>query len=207
MTRIKCCGMTRHDDVQLAARLGADAVGFIFTRRSKRFIEPEAAAVLRAALPPFVDAVALLMDDDPSWVAHVIDVVQPDLVQFHGEETDDFCSGFGRRYLKAIAMGEGAAALRKLRAYPRATALLLDGHGLGEPGGTGRAFDWSLMPADCPQPLILAGGLTAETVVSAIAVARPWAVDVASGIESSPGVKDAVKMEHFIAAVRRDQGA
>jgi phosphoribosylanthranilate isomerase len=206
MTRIKCCGMTRHDDVQLAVRLGADAVGFVFTRRSKRFIEPEAAAVLRRALPPFVDAVALLMDDDPAWVAHVIDVFQPDLVQFHGEETDDFCSGFGRRYLKAIAMGEGAAALPKLHAYPRATGLLLDGHGLGEPGGTGRAFDWSLMPKDFLQPLILAGGLTAENVAGAIALARPWAVDVASGIESSPGVKDAVKMEHFIAAVRRGQG-
>ena len=207
MTRIKCCGMTRHDDVQLAARLGVDAVGFVFTRRSKRFIEPEAAARLRAALPPFVDAVALLMDDEPSWVAHVVDVVEPDLLQFHGEETDDFCKDFGRRYLKAIAMGDGAAALAKLHAYPGAAGLLLDGHGLGEPGGTGRSFDWSLMPKDFPQPLILAGGLNASNVAQAIAVARPWAVDVASGIESSPGVKDAAKMEHFIAAVRRGQGA
>ncbi|HEY4146462.1 phosphoribosylanthranilate isomerase [Pinirhizobacter sp.] len=206
MTRIKCCGMTRHDDVQLAARLGADAVGFVFTRRSKRFIEPEAAAVLRAALPPFVDAVALLMDDEPAWVAHVIDVVQPDLVQFHGEETDDFCKGFGRRYLKAIAMGDGEAALHKLHTYPGAAGLLLDGHGLGESGGTGRVFDWSLMPKDFPQPLILAGGLDSTNVARAIALAQPWAVDVASGIESSPGVKDAAKMEHFIAAVRRGQG-
>ena len=202
MTRIKCCGLTRVDDVQLAARLGADAVGFVMTRRSKRFVDPTAAAALRDSVPPFVTTVALVMDDDRAYVDEVLRVLRPDLLQFHGEETDDFCASFGVRYLKAVAMGEGATALPRLRAYPRATGLLLDGHGLGELGGSGQRFDWSLMPKDLAQPLVLAGGLTAENVGEAIRVARPWGVDVSSGIEASPGIKDMAKMERFISAVR-----
>ncbi|TCV94746.1 phosphoribosylanthranilate isomerase [Luteibacter rhizovicinus] len=202
-TRIKCCGITREEDADLAADLGADAIGFVFTRRSKRFIEPEAAARIRATVPPFVSVVALVMDDEPDWIAHVVDTVRPDMLQFHGNERDDDCAAFGLRYLKAIAMGEGASALARLRDYPRAAGLLLDGHGLGEMGGSGHRFDWSLMPADLDQPLLLAGGLTADNVAQAIEVARPWAVDVSSGIETSPGIKDGAKMERFISAVRR----
>lgn len=202
MTRIKCCGLTRVDDVQLAARLGADAIGFVMTRRSKRFVDPTAAAALRDSVPPFVTTVALVMDDDRAYVDEVLRVLRPDLLQFHGEETDDFCASFGVRYLKAVAMGEGAAALPRLRAYPKAAGLLLDGHGLGELGGSGQRFDWSLMPKDLAQPLVLAGGLTAENVGEAIRVARPWGVDVSSGIEASPGIKDMDKMERFISAVR-----
>jgi phosphoribosylanthranilate isomerase len=201
-TRIKCCGITREEDARLAARLGADAVGFVMTRRSRRFVEPEAAARIRALLPPFVDAVALVMDDDADWVRHVARTLQPDLLQFHGTEEDDWCASFGLRYLKAIAMGEGAAALDRLGRYPRATGLVLDGHGLGEQGGSGKRFDWRDMPTGLGQPLILAGGLDATNVAEAIRIARPWAVDVSSGIETSPGIKDAAKMESFIAAAQ-----
>ena len=123
-------------------------------------------------------------------------------LQFHGREPDNWCAQFGRRFLKAIAMGEGARALHMLRRYPSAAGLLLDGHGLGEAGGSGKAFDWSLMPRDLAQPLILAGGLTPGNVAEAIRVARPWAVDVASGIESAPGIKDPRKLADFIDAVR-----
>ncbi|MGE7139546.1 phosphoribosylanthranilate isomerase [Luteibacter sp. NPDC031894] len=202
MTRIKCCGMTRVDDVQLAARLGADAVGFIMTRKSKRFVDPVAAARLRDAVPPFVTTVALVMDDEPAYIEEVLRVLRPDMLQFHGAENDDACAAYGVRYVKAIAMGEGAPALAGLRDYPRAAGLLLDGHGLGEQGGSGQRFDWSLMPTDLAQPLLLAGGLTADNVAEAIRIARPWAVDVSSGIESSPGIKDGAKMERFISAVR-----
>jgi len=203
MTRIKCCGMTRVEDALLAAQYGADAIGVIFTARSKRRVDIVDARAICAALPPFVSTVALFMDDEPAYVRQVLREVQPDLLQFHGDESDEWCAQFGHRYLKAIAMGEGAAALPRLRTYPRAAGLLLDGHGLGEAGGSGKAFDWSLMPADLAQPLILAGGLTADNVAHAVRVARPWAVDVSSGIESAPGIKDPAKMHAFIEAVRQ----
>lgn len=201
MTRIKCCGMTRIEDALLAARLGADAIGLVFTARSKRRVSIEQARAIRDALPPFVDAVALFMDDEAAFVEEVAAAVRPDLLQFHGGETDEWCARFGRPYLKAIAMGEGAAALPRLHDYPRAAALLLDGHAAGEAGGSGKAFDWSLLPHDLAQPVILAGGLHADNVGAAIRAARPWAVDVASGVESASGVKDAGKLRDFIAAV------
>jgi phosphoribosylanthranilate isomerase len=202
VTRIKCCGMTRVEDALLAARLGADAIGLVFTARSRRRVELSQAREIRQALPPFVTAVALFMDDDAALVREVIRVVQPDLLQFHGQEDDAWCAQFGQRYLKAIAMGEGAVALSRFHDYPGAAGLLLDGHGLGEAGGSGRAFDWSRMPSGLAQPLILAGGLNPDNVAEAVRIARPWAVDVASGVEASPGIKDAAKMAAFIAAVR-----
>lgn len=202
MTRIKCCGMTRAEDALLAARLGADAIGLVFTPRSPRALSLAQARAIHDALPPFVSVVALFMDDRAEWVREVIDAIQPDLLQFHGAEPDEWCAQFGRPFVKAIAMGEGESALAHLRDYPQATALLLDGHGLGEAGGSGKAFDWSLVPAQTSQSLILAGGLNPDNVARVVRLARPWAVDVASGIESSPGIKDAAKMERFIAAVR-----
>ncbi len=202
MTRIKCCGMTRLEDALRAARLGADAIGVVFAARSKRRITIPHARDIVVAMPPLVTTVALFMDDDASFVHQVIEQVQPTLLQFHGRETDAWCAQFQRPFLKAIAMGEGAAGLSQLTAYPHAAALLLDGHGLGEAGGSGKAFDWSLMPSSLDVPLMLAGGLNPGNVVEALRLARPWAVDVASGVESSPGIKDPRKLAAFIHAVR-----
>lgn len=202
MTRIKCCGMTRVDDALLAVQLGADAIGVVLTARSKRHVALAQAKAMVDAMPPFVTTVALCMDDQAAFVQSIIETVRPSLLQFHGSERDEWCAQFGHPYLKAIAMGEGASALAQLREYPRAAGLLLDGHGLGESGGSGKVFDWSLMPHDIQQPLILAGGLTPANVQAAIRIARPWAVDVASGIESAPGIKDPAKTRDFIAAVR-----
>lgn len=202
MTRIKCCGMTRVEDALLAARLGADAIGLVFTAHSKRRVTLARASEIIAALPPFVTTVALFMDDDAALVRQVMDEAHPDLLQFHGNESDDWCAQFGHPFLKAIPMGEGRAALSRLHDYPRAAGLLLDGHAVGEAGGSGRAFDWSLLPDGLAQPAILAGGLHAGNVGAAIHVARPWAVDVASGVESAPGIKDPVRLEAFIHAVR-----
>lgn len=204
MTRIKCCGMTRVEDALLAAELGADAIGVVLTSHSKRQVSLQQARAIVQAMPPFVTTVALCMDDEANFVQEIIDIVRPSMLQFHGNESDEWCKQFGQPYLKAIAMGEGAAALYQLRDHPHAAGLLLDGHGLGEPGGSGKLFDWSLMPRDLKQPLLLAGGLTAENVVAAIRMARPWAVDVSSGIESAPGIKDHGKMRAFIAAVRAE---
>lgn len=202
MTRIKCCGMTRIEDALLAARLGADAIGLVFTARSRRQVALARAREIVAALPPFVSTVALFMDDEASLVRQVMEEVQPDLLQFHGSEADPWCAQFGRPFLKAVAMGEGAAALRHLRDYPHAAGLLLDGHAPGEAGGSGRLFDWSLLPGDLKQSLILAGGLHADNVADAVCATRPWAVDVASGIESASGIKDPQRMAAFIRAVR-----
>ena len=202
MTRIKCCGMTRVEDALLAAQLGADAIGMVFTARSRRCVSLAQGVAIRRALPPFVTTVALFMDDTPAWVEEVVASVSPDLLQFHGGESDAACAGFGRPYLKAIAMGEVESALLQLRKFPGASALLLDGHGLGEAGGSGRRFDWTRMPRGLTQPLILAGGLRVANVGDAIRLARPWAVDVASGVESAPGIKDATMLADFVAAVR-----
>jgi len=202
MTRIKCCGMTRVADALLAAQLGADAIGVVMTSHSKRQVSLAQARAIVDAMPPFVTTVALCMDDDVEFVRAVVETVRPSLLQFHGSERDEWCAQFDKPYLKAIAMGEGAAALLQLRAFPRAVGLLLDGHGLGEAGGSGKTFDWSLMPHDLQQPLILAGGLTPLNVQAAIQVARPWAVDVSSGIESAPGIKEPGKLRDFVSAVR-----
>lgn len=207
MTRIKCCGMTRTGDALLAAQLGADAIGLVFTARSRRQVTLARAREIVAALPPFVATVALFMDDEASLVQQVLDEVRPTLLQFHGNESDDWCAQFGRPFLKAIAMGGGAAALSRLREYPRAAGLLLDGHATGEAGGSGRTFDWSLLPRGLAQPLILAGGLHAGNVGDAVRAARPWAVDVASGVESAPGIKDPARLGAFIRAVRAADAA
>lgn len=207
MTRIKCCGITRVADALLAARLGVDAIGLVFTARSLRQVTIAQAQAIVHALPPFVASVALFMDDDERWVHQVVDAVQPTLLQFHGSESDAWCQQFGRRFLKALAMGEGVAELSRLHAYPHAAGLLLDGHARGAAGGGGHTFDWSLLPADVPQPLILAGGLNAQNVGAGIRTLRPWAVDVSSGVETAPGIKAADKLAAFIHAVRMAEPA
>jgi len=204
-TRIKICGITRIEDALAAAAFGADAIGLVFTHLSPRCVTLDAARAIVDALPPFVASVALFMDDDPTFVRTVIDALKPDLVQFHGAEDARTCESFGRRYLKAVPMaGRGTAALIEAAgAHPRAAGLVLDGHGLGEAGGSGRAFDWSLARAEGLPPLVVAGGLTADNVADAIRIAEPWAVDVSSGVEAAPGIKDHGRMERFIEEVRR----
>jgi phosphoribosylanthranilate isomerase len=202
MTRIKCCGVTRSEDAVLAASLGVDAVGVVFAARSPRQVSVARAREIVGSLPPFVASVALFMDDAELLVRDVLDTVRPSLLQFHGRETDAWCAQFGHPFMKAVAMGEGVAALGRLAAYPHAAALLLDGHGRDEPGGTGRQFDWSLVPHGMAQPLILAGGLNAANVAAGIHALHPWAVDVSSAVEQAPGIKDAGKLAAFVRAVR-----
>jgi len=202
-TRIKFCGMTRAEDALAAAALGVDAVGFVLTRKSRRFAGIERARQMRRALPPFVTAVALFMDDDVSFVSEAVAAIAPDLLQFHGSEAAPDCVRYGRPYLKAVAMRDGLVDWRRLvDSHAQATGFLFDGHAAGEQGGSGRSFDWSLLPRDAGKPVVLAGGLTPENVAAAIRAVRPWAVDVSSGIEAEPGLKDIDRMRRFIAAVR-----
>jgi phosphoribosylanthranilate isomerase len=204
--RVKFCGITQLKDAQAAVSLGADAVGFVLTNKSKRFIEPSRARTIRETLPPFVTAVVLFNNDDANWIEEAVRVVRPDIIQFHGTESRALCESFGVRYIKAIGMGEEGTVKRTVAQHPNAAAILLDSNKPGEQGGSGVAFDWSLIPTNLPKPVILAGGLTCDNVALAIRTARPYAVDVASGIESAPGIKDAEKMRRFINEVRRVSG-
>lgn len=209
--RIKFCGTTRVEDALAAAALGVDAVGVVLTERSARFAGIARAVAIRAALPPFVDLVALFMDDQPGFIAEAVAAVQPDLLQFHGSEIARDCVRYGIPYLKAVAMGDpgggdGLNPVETVQAHPQAKGFLLDGHARGEQGGSGKTFDWSMAPVPCERPVLLAGGLTAGNVAAAIRAVRPYAVDVSSGIESSPGIKDALKMQQFVAAVRKAFG-
>ncbi|MFT4047413.1 MAG: phosphoribosylanthranilate isomerase [Solimonas sp.] len=204
--RIKFCGLRRARDVDAAVTLGVDAIGLILVPASKRYVEPELAAKLRIGLPPFVSSVLLFKDPDAGFVQEAIDAAKPDLLQFHGAEPPEFCASFGLRYLKAIAMGGKPRSTTGLRAearrYEDAAGLLLDSHAPGGLGGRGETFDWRALPK-VATPLVLAGGLDAGNVGRGIAALKPYAVDVSSGIERRPGVKDADKMQAFIAAVRR----
>lgn len=208
-TRMKFCGMTRIDDALAAAALGVDAIGLIFAARSKRRVDPEAAAAIRAALPPLVDAVALFMDNDAEAVRATIAIVRPSLLQFHGGEDDAFCASFGLPYLKAVAMGgEGERADTLCMRWPRAAAFLFDSHAKGEAGGSGHTFDWARVPDDFARPFLVAGGLTPDNVAEAVRTTGCWGVDVSSGIEGDvPGVKDLARMRRFVDKVRRADDA
>ena len=205
-TRIKFCGFTRPGDVRLACELGADAIGFVFAESSPRRIAAEEARAMRQALAPLVDAVALFSDTPAQEVREVVRQVRPSLLQFHGDEDDAFCRGFGVPYLKAIAMGSEIAGQHPANLhvrYPNAAGFLFDSHTQGGAGGSGRTFDWSRIPAGVQKPFMLAGGLSDENVFDAIIGTLPWAVDVSSGIESSPGLKDGERMRRFVEEVRR----
>lgn len=201
MSKVKFCGITRDQDAQAAVRLGADAVGFVFAASSPRFISPQQAAIMRGRLPAAVQAVALFRNPGEAEVRRVIELVAPDLLQFHGEEHPEFCEGFGLPYWRAVPMG-GATDLGDWeRRFASAAALLLDAHAPAETGGQGRTFDWSAIRAT--RPYVLAGGLNPGNVGEAVTQLRPWMVDVSTGIESAPGLKDEAKMRQFIDSVHR----
>ena len=205
--KIKFCGFTRAEDIVLAAGLGVDYVGLVFAARSPRRVTLEQARSLRAAVPTGIGVVALVMDTPADEVHAIAEALRPDVLQFHGGESDAFAAQFGLPYWKAVAMGgDPAAALARLGEHLRAQAFLFDGHAAGEPGGSGRRFDWAVLPATLDRPFLLAGGLDAGNVAAAVALARPWGVDVSSGIEQAPGIKNPGRMRAFIAALRGKAG-
>ena len=151
---------------------------------------------------PWLVAVALFMDDEPGWIEEVVSGVQPDVLQFHGNESDGFAASFSRPYIKALPMASIADASRQVAAYPGASGILLDSHARGARGGTGETFDWTRIPAGTGRPFVLAGGLAAHNVAHAIATVRPYAVDVSSGVEETLRVKSRDKVLAFVEAVR-----
>lgn len=200
-TRIKICGITRTEDARAAAAAGADAIGLVFYPPSPRYLSLARAREIRDALPPFVQSVALFVNADAAQVAQVIGHVHPAMLQFHGEESPQFCAQFGMPFVKACRVAQGVDLLEYLRPFSAASGWLLDAH-VEEYGGVGASFDWSLVPESLERPLVLSGGLTRENVGEAVRRVRPWAVDVSSGVESAKGIKDAARIAAFIAEVR-----
>lgn len=200
--RIKICGLRDAATVRLVAEAGADAIGFVFYAPSPRNIDVEPAKALLAAVPAFVTTVGLFVNADADWLRQTLRELPLDLLQFHGDESPEYCRSFGRPYIKAVRVKPGTNLLEYAALYHDARGLLVDAFVEGTPGGTGEAFDWSLIPADLPLPLILSGGLHAGNVAEAIAAVKPWAVDVSSGVEASRGIKDHGKIVQFIKAAR-----
>lgn len=195
--RVKICGLTRGEDVDAAVLAGADALGFVFAPRSQRVLEAGQAAALVARVPAFVSRVGLFMNQDSETVAAVLGQVPLSLLQFHGSEDAGFCRQFGMPYIKAVSVDSGRAVGRAEEEYTDAAALLLDSHAPGGVGGTGVVFDWSLIPRT-RLPVVLAGGLAPGNVRMAVERLKPWAVDVSSGVETAPGIKDEELMREFI---------
>jgi phosphoribosylanthranilate isomerase len=203
-TRVKICGITRVEDAEAAALHGADAIGLIFYRPSPRFVTLEQARRLVAATPAFVSTVAVFVNPSREEVETVVRECGVALLQFHGDETPDFCSGFSRPYIKAARIRPGLDLLKYLTPHTAARAWMLDAFHEDLWGGTGGAFDWGLVPREAAKPVILSGGLTADNVAQAVGRVRPYAVDVSTGVEVSKGIKDAAKIAAFIGAARRE---
>jgi len=202
-TRIKICGITRAEDGAAAAAAGADAIGLVFYAASPRAISVAQATALVAALPPLVTRVGLFVNPDPVWVREVLAAVALDLLQFHGDESAELCRAFGRPYLKALRMRPDCDIGAQMQAYGDASGILLDTWHPAAYGGTGESFDWQRIPNQRPRPLLLAGGLDPDNVAAAVSAVRPYAVDVSSGVEQRPGIKDAARIDAFAAAVAR----
>lgn len=201
--RSKICGITRIEDALAAAEAGADAIGFVFYAKSPRAVDVRQAREIIAALPPFVTTVGLFVNASRCELNEILEVVPLDLLQFHGDETPQDCEGYHRPWIKALRVRPGDDLEAACQQYAGARGILLDTYVAGVPGGTGEAFDWSLVPERLSKPIILAGGLSADNVGQAIAQVRPYAVDVSGGVEQAKGIKDAAKIEAFMRAVKQ----
>lgn len=203
-TRIKVCGFTRAEDALAAVEAGVDAIGLVFHPPSPRCIDPERAAIIIRALPPFVSAVALFVDARPDTVRAIREQIGFDLAQYHGDETPEQCAAAGVPWMKALRVRPGLDLLHCAARFRDARGLLLDAFEEGVPGGTGRRFDWSLIPSGLPLPLVLSGGLDPGNVAEAVRRVRPFAVDVSSGVESGKGIKCADRIRAFVREVRNE---
>ncbi|MEN1727592.1 MAG: phosphoribosylanthranilate isomerase [Pseudomonadota bacterium] len=201
MIRTKICGITRAEDIALCAEVGVDAIGLVFVEKSPRYVSTDQAAMLVREAPPFVTRVGLFMNAEAEQVEDVLARVAIDVLQFHGNESAAFCKQFSRPWIKALALNRSDD--QTFAEYAEADALLLDAHAGSTMGGSGESFDWSAIP-DLPRPWILAGGLNPDNVAEACRIARPHAVDVSSGVESRPGIKNDSLVQRFFNAVNEE---
>jgi phosphoribosylanthranilate isomerase len=202
MIKIKICGITNLDDALASADAGADALGFNFYRKSPRWIDPEKAAEIIAQLPPFVMPVGIFVNEREEKIREIQQLACLQAVQFHGDESPEFCQRFGARVIKAFQVKDKESL--KNMAHYHVGAFLLDSYRDGVRGGTGETFDWHLaVVAKTFGKVILAGGLTPENVSEAVKLVQPYGVDVAGGVEKEKGIKDHAKIKKFITEVRR----
>ena len=206
MTRVKICGIRRLEDALLAAELGASALGFVFWPASPRFLDPDSARQIIAALPPFIATVGVFVDEPEPRVSDVARLLNLGAIQLHGQENVEAYARSPYRVIKAVAVADGADCLAAVKAVPARATVLLDAHDPVKRGGTGRTIDWTqAASAAKARPIILSGGLNADNIRAAVDVVRPYAVDVSSGVESSPGIKDSDKLRALFAALGQHQ--
>ena len=203
---VKICGVRRTEDARLAAALGAAAIGFVFWPDSPRFIDPYRARPIARELPPFVTRVGVFVDQPMDYVRGVARLLNLGAIQLHGHESPDYVAALARAgappIIKSVPVTEAFQPAAALASIPDAVTVLLDAHDPIKRGGTGRTIDWTLAAAAARlRPVMLSGGLKAETVAEAIAQVQPYAVDVSSGVESAPGVKDAEKLQALFSAI------
>lgn len=202
-TRIKICGVTQLSEALLIAEQGADSIGLVFHPKSPRFIGLDAARKIRGAMPPFVTITALFMDETEQWISEVLSAINPDCLQFHGEEPEPDCVRWNQPYIKSISMGSTVDVEAYAQQYFSAQGFLFDSNAAGRQGGSGDTFDWSKIPLSFDRPLVLAGGLNPTNVADAVSQVRPWGVDVSTGVEISKGVKDLNLINQFFLEVKR----
>ena len=202
-TRIKVCGITSIEDAQKVVASGADAIGLVFYEKSARHVTLAQAAEIARTIPPFMSIVGLFVNASEAFIEEALATVPFTLLQFHGHETEVECRRWGCRYIKAFRVRPEVSVADMVAPYDTASGYLLDSYHKGVPGGTGESFDWNLIPRDLGKPIILAGGLTPGNVAQAIASVCPYAVDVSSGVETSPGVKDLDKINALVKAAGR----
>ncbi len=199
-TRVKICGITNQEDALSALQAGADAIGLVFYLKSSRYVDLSTAKDIAQAVGPMVTIVALFVNASADEVNRVLRALPIQLIQFHGDESNAFCKQFERPFMKAVRMAPGVDLEAEYNNFPDAQAILLDAFQPGVPGGTGKSFEWHRFPAQPTKPTVLAGGLNPSNVAEAIKQTKPYAVDVSGGVEQSPGLKCAAKINAFISA-------
>ena len=201
--RIKFCGITNLQDALDADCLGVDALGFVFYKPSPRYISPLVAAQIIEKLSPFVSTVGLFVNATQQEVSEISDLTKIDMLQYHGDESPEYCESSFKPWIKALRVGGDENLIQEVLRFRNAKAILFDSYDVERRGGTGTSFDWSLLPDQVTCPTILAGGLNSKNIVGAIRRVEPFCVDVSGGIESTKGIKDRVKMKDFVAEVNK----
>jgi phosphoribosylanthranilate isomerase len=202
--RVKICGITSPEQALMVQQSGADALGLVIYQKSPRYVDIDQAATIRAAINDSVLAIALLVNPSEDLVNQVIAQVKPDYIQFHGDETPEFCQQFNYPFIRAVRMRDGLDIDAEVAAYNAEGGFLFDAWSDDLYGGTGHSFDWSRLPTTTDYKLILAGGLTPDNVAEAIAKTEPYMVDVSGGVEASPGIKDPIKVKAFVAQAKKN---